>query len=310
MTEANNTQPAAVSLIRDLLNEAADVYLHLHEIEITRSVKPSKFELDHEALKAIIGKSTLEDELAIVTSTYLFETAHELKALATLLDANQIAASLEVLSRAAIERCGRISWLLDPDDEVTPNVRAARIALELGVSWQHYRDIMQSLYAGSNPAVKDAVSRFREMRSQIESIFPDIQKEPVSDNQGGFTPSAEIKWWTLGEVSYPDYTELATWAWSGGMEDPKSAKTTYRMLCAFSHPSIASGREHQAFADGKLTYRYEVSYINRIVSNTMAAYDWAFRSFTSYFDRNHEMVDSLLASVHDRWPPLEIENGG
>jgi hypothetical protein len=306
MTQPNNELPDDIVLMRDLLNEAADLYLNLHSMASVRTKETSMFESDRDVLLVNVGRSTLADELDHVTSIYLFEAAHELKALATLLEANQIAGSMEVLSRAAIERCGRVSWLLDHDPALTPTARSARIALEVSVSWQHYRRIIQSLYPGSHEAVKDANTRFKEMRSQIEVIFPAIEKEQlVDDQQGVQLASPEIKSWVLGGISYPEYTELATWAWFGASDDSKSAKATYSMLCAFSHPNIAASREHQFISDNNLTFRYEVSYINRIVSNSVAAFDKAFQSFTSYFDRNFESVHIGLNSVHDRWPPLE-----
>lgn len=303
MTAINNSLPDDVSLMRDLLNEVSGIYLDLHDVEIVRSEERSMFESDHEALEIKVGKSSLADEIQHVTSIYLFETAHELKALATLLDANQIAGSIELFSRAAIERCGRVSWLLDHDPQITPRVRSARIFLELAVSWQHYREIIQSQYSDAHEANKDATARFREMRTQIEQNFKDIKKGVVGDEIGGFTPSPEIQSWTLDGVSYPEYTELATWAWFGG--NSKKAKATYRMLCAFSHPSIAASREHQINSGGNLTFRYDISYINKVVSNTVAAYDRAFQSFCSYFDRNFESVQVFLSSVHDRWPTIE-----
>jgi len=305
MTALNDDLPDDILIMRDLLNEVADLYLNLHSIEIVRTQETSKFDADRDALLVNISRSTLADELEHATSIYLFESAHELKALSILLDRNQIAGSMEVISRAVIERCGRVSWLLDHNEDVTPAVRSARIALEIAVSWQHYRQIIQSFYPGSHDAVKVANARFREMRSQIEVTFQEIEKEQIIGSDGELTSSPEIKSWVLGGVAYPEYTQLATWAWYGASEDSKRAKATYSMLCAFSHPNIAASREHQFMSEGNVTFRYEIPYINRVISNSVAAFDKAFQSFTSYFDRNFDSVYNVLNSVHDRWPLLE-----
>jgi hypothetical protein len=213
MTALNDDLPDDILIMRDLLNEVADLYLNLHSIEIVRTQETSKFDADRDALLVNISRSTLADELEHATSIYLFESAHELKALSILLDRNQIAGSMEVISRAVIERCGRVSWLLDHNEDVTPAVRSARIALEIAVSWQHYRQIIQSFYPGSHDAVKVANARFREMRSQIEVTFQEIEKEQIIGSDGELMSSPEIKSWVLGGVAYPEYTQLATWAW-------------------------------------------------------------------------------------------------
>ncbi len=305
MTDNPHFTPSDVVLMCDLTDELAEIYLDFHAMDIVRSMEPSKSELDGHSMSATLGASSLGAELAHVSGIYLFESAHELKSLAQLLRGNQIAGSLEVLSRAAVERCWRVSWLLDHLPEVTSEVRSARIALEVAVSWQHYREVIQSIYPGSHEANKQETLRIRELRAHLEQIFSVIEKPLVDDGQGGEMESPEIRKWTLDGVSYPDYTDLATWAWFGAEDQAKSAKATYKMLCAFSHPSVAASREHQYISDGFVKYRYEISYINKVLSNTVAAFDSAFQSFSSYFDRNFEYVLAHLVDVHERWPKLE-----
>jgi hypothetical protein len=141
-------------------------------------------DVDRDRLSTVIGGATLEAQIQKVCAIYLFESSHELLSLSTLLHSEQIAGSLEVLSRAVIERCGRVSWLLDHHPDVTPRIRSARISLELAVSWQHYREVIDSKYPGSSKASKDATREFREMRSQIEAIFEPIAKKEVINGNG------------------------------------------------------------------------------------------------------------------------------
>ena len=172
----------------------AEIYLNLYALPIIRSEAPSRLESDLEALQVTIGTSTLEEEIQHVTGIYLFEAAHELKSLSILLSQRQIAGSLEVVSKAVVERCGRVSWLLDHHSDVSPEQRAARIALEIGVSWQHYREVIQSLYSAGSDASKQATRRFRKIRSDIEESF-EVAKEEVPNSTGDLVPSPDIQFW-------------------------------------------------------------------------------------------------------------------
>jgi hypothetical protein len=299
MTDENEALPPEVLLMCDLLDEVADHYLGFYELEVTRTEIPSRYEIDLETSKVAVGTSLIWDRLRPTCEIYLFESAHEIKSLATLLRANQIAGSLEVLSRAAIERCGRVSWLIDHNEDVTAHVRSARAAFELAVTSQHYRQVIESMYPRGHEFSKHAASQFRRFREYIEMCFTDVLKNE----------SAEIAEWSLDGTTYPDYTNLAIWAWFSAEDRPKEAKTTYKMLCAFSHPSVAASREHQFVDDGVVRYRYDISYINKITSNAVAAFDKAFQGFCSYFDRSFDAVVAHQVSIYERWPPLNHDPG-
>jgi hypothetical protein len=299
--------PFEITEMSVLTDEVAEIYLQLHETEPIRSVGKSVFELDSEALSRVVGSNDLSSEIANTSSIYLFESAHELKALAALLRANQIAGSLEVLSRAIIERCGRVSWLLDHQPDVLGTQRAARAALEFGVSWQHYRETVRSIYSDGTEVSKEASRLFRQIRNDIEEGFASINKSGVVHSIDGAMPSPHISDWILDGTPYPDYTSLAAWTWFGSRENVSKAKATYKMLCAFSHPNIAASREHQVLENGRRTYRYQISYINKIVGNAVAGFDLALQSFCSYFDRNFDDVAARLISIHDRWPKGDDE---
>jgi hypothetical protein len=293
-----------LTLMIDLAEAIAEKYLTLHEMDPIRAEEPSRFELDFEMLDVEVGERRLTFEIQHVTAVYLFEAAHEIKSLSTLLRANQIAGSLEVLSRASIERCGRVSWLLDHNSTVNSSIRAARISLEIAVSLQHYREIIQSRYSKGHEANKRATSVLRMMRADMEKLFAEIDKPKIYDGRGALVDSPDIRGWILDGCAYPDYTELATWAWFGSEDNQKSAKATYKTLCAFSHPSVAASREHSTVIEGRLTHEYEVNYINKVLGNSVASFNRAFQSFCSYFDRNFPQILELSMAIDAQWPSL------
>jgi hypothetical protein len=285
----------AIEQMCSLLDQAADLYLTFYDTETVRSENPSRFERDLESLGVISGSSLFWDRINPICGTYLYESAHELKGLATLLRSGNIAGSLELLSRAVVERCGRVSWLLDHNPAVTASDRAARAALELASSWQHVRQTVSSRLPGSHSKVKEATLRFKEARTCIEDTFSVVDRND----------SPEIRDWILDGNAYPDYTALATWAWFGAEDEPQAAKYTYRMLCAFSHPSYAASLEHKFASNNSTMYRYDHKYINVVIRNSVAAYDRAFQAFTSYFDRNFVIVVAHQEQVAALWPIFE-----
>ena len=120
MTITGPETPDPINTICNLLDEAADLYMTNYEMEIVRSEDPTRFELDGRELGKEPALSIFWDRIYPLSGIYLFESAHEIKALAALLRTGQIAGSLELLSRAVIERCGRISWLWCAGRDLNP----------------------------------------------------------------------------------------------------------------------------------------------------------------------------------------------
>lgn len=299
MIDKSNDSLDFVSTLSRALNEHAQLYLTLHSQEKTRSLDESRFEMDQLTLEEPFAKSTLGKLLQFSTSCYLFEAAHELTAIATLLESNRIAGSLELIARAVMERCGRVSWLLDHSPEVTPKIRAARIALEVSVSVQSFRLIAESLLSSSATERKKLAREVREIRKRLSTIFDNVSTAPDEAGQERRIEDVAFAEWVLDGVTYPSYSELATWAFFTARSNPRGAKGTYRALSASSHPSVLASQMHY-FHDGDLrTYKYDYQYLRTVTSNSMATFNFALQAYSSYFDFNWEKILSELNSIGD-----------
>src|SRR5665811_394455 len=78
--DAAETGFTYVARLCDLLDGYSDLYLSLHEFDQIQSDAPSLVERDKQELSAHLADHTLESNLHLATSFYLFEAAHELKA--------------------------------------------------------------------------------------------------------------------------------------------------------------------------------------------------------------------------------------
>jgi DNA-binding transcriptional MerR regulator len=194
------------------------------------------------------------DEAAVwmerIGATYLNEAASEMVALAILLRAVRVRATLEPLVRAIVERMGHLNWVFD--HEASLRSRVIRTFLEVGVSYQHIRMALDRLGA-SNADKKRLRKEAVTIREFLSDNF-DVDRSAVTDNLFDLT-----RWNVEGE-SYPNFERAAHLALEASNLTPAQAKGSYAALSGFSHPSVLFSAEHELEIDEITTgfvYRQE-----------------------------------------------------
>ena len=111
--------------------------------------------------------------IALIASTYLTESALLCRSMASLLDGGTFAVGLDVLTRAVLERNGRLQWVLD--DKATSRQRGARAGLEMTVCQQHYRRSIEQI-AHERVDKKAAKVEHVRLREGLAALFGSVQK--------------------------------------------------------------------------------------------------------------------------------------
>lgn len=112
-----------------------------------------------------------------IGATYLNEAASEMVAIAILLRAVQVRATLEPLVRAIVERMGHLNWVFD--NGASLRSRVIRAFLEVGVSYQHKRMTLDRLGASNadKKRLRKEVVKIREFLS--DNFDVDRDRVPV-----------------------------------------------------------------------------------------------------------------------------------
>jgi hypothetical protein len=301
MSEIELNEPALWDRMAEILSVAAN--LCLHELPSARANpdRPSQADVEHSKFQELFGTDEPMQWIVELTGSYLFEMSHELLALSELLRARELTGSVEVLSRAVVERAGRTIWVLEEDDDVNPRVRAIRAALETAVSYQHYRRVVSDL-GQTDSEMKELVEAVRAQRSKLESWFS-VEKPVGSD-------SSEVSKWVVEDQEYPTYEKLARWVLDETTAPGRAALGTYGVLSSFSHPSYIAGREHRIIVDDKsITYSYSADYIDKVVRLALFGFTKALSHWMGYFDQGHEALLSGLQSIEHEWEALTPATG-
>jgi hypothetical protein len=209
----------------EIAEAASDIVLNDIPTNPIRRFDESRFDLDTEEFNSMFDS---EAPAAWIT-------------MALLLRAQSVVGSIEVVTRAIVERVGKINWILD--HEVDSRTRALRASLETAVSYQHYRRANDDL--GADAEARRAIRReVRAQREQMERWFT-FQK-PLSNPCIAFSaPTADISQWSCGDETFPTFEKLAHYAMSDGDVERRTAMGTYGALSCFSHPNFVASREHR-----------------------------------------------------------------
>jgi hypothetical protein len=160
-----------------------------------------------------------------ITSTHLSESAYQLKALGELL-----------------ERAGRVIWVLDSTVGLGTKVRAARAGLEVGVSFQHYREALHDL--GIAPEARlEIKSRDAEVRDLLVNNLA-TDRPPNDPDDEKSKPTKEMTRWIV-EGETPTFAAIAQRAGMRCGLTAEQARGTYAGLCGYAHPSVVFARENR-----------------------------------------------------------------
>ena len=243
------------------------------------------------------------DWVADATSTYIIEAAHQVRAIAVLLESEAVTASLDPLVRAVVERAGRVKWILDP--RIHPRERGARAGLEFGVSMSAYRLTLDRLMA-PNAVRKEWQERVRAHRKLLEEFFT-VDKPPSDPCDQESTPTTDMSVWLVAGESYPNYGTNAGYALETENTTHAQGKAMYDGLSGFSHPSVVFSREHRAVAgDGRVTYTYELSDLEKSARAAAFGLLEAFRYWTTYYGAAPDAVQERIDELGDRMNAISV----
>jgi hypothetical protein len=289
-----------------MLDEAAGLVLEGIPDDPPRRWAQPMADFERSEFLRLLNSTLPADWIRELSGTYVTEAAHELRTLSFLIRAGHVAASIEVVVRAAVERIGRTNWVLDVDEAVDPHCRAKRASFETLVSFQRYRTGVDMIRADSKDR-KRVANDMRKVRTLVEEWF-DIEK-PLAGT--GAAPTPLVADWIIEGETYPTYESLSRWAIADRSISDGIAKGTYAALSAFSHPSFVAARELQLVRDNRSVYEHPVSYVERLLRLALFGLSDALKHWIAYFDWDHDRIVFLLDDIADRWdarfPPGSAE---
>jgi hypothetical protein len=269
----------------------------------SRAASYAQWEL--EQLRPELGSDLPSKWIAELSDIYLLELVFQLQSLATLIRAERIAATIEVIVRAAVERVARINWVLDVNKAVTPRIRAARAALETLRSLHYYREGFQRLGA-KDADTKPMIQELRTSRAFVVDKFK-VERPHIDPSDESSKLSEDVTTWVIEDQVFPDFTGFAPWAISGEGISVQVAKGTYDALSSFSHPNFVAAREHR-FVDGdRITYRHDFDYTERLLRYALIGFVEALKHWITYFNVVQEDAVESLDEFQGRWEALTVE---
>jgi hypothetical protein len=242
---------------------------------------------DQRHLLEEFGSAEGPDLLERIAATYLTEAASEMVAIAVLLRADQVRATLEPLVRAVVERMGHLNWVLD--HRISLRSRVIRTYLEVGVSYQHLRLAFARLgLPGANQkALRTKAVRIREFLSDNFEV----------DTSASTDNPLDLTCWDIEGDRYPTFERSAHLAFESSNLSPARAKGAYAALSGYSHPSIVFSAEHQFDIDDGRTsaFVYGQEELENLVGLALVAYLQGFAHWLGYY---HDLEEE--GPIHHR----------
>lgn len=240
-----------------------------------------------------------------VTSTYVAEAAHQVRAVGVLLATGVATSSLDPLVRAVVERGGRVKWIFDPD--ISPEQRAARAGLEIGASMTAYRMTLERLKA-DKALWNDWKDRVTTHRERLQEFFP-VEKAPLDPCDPKSKLSEDMRVWVVAGEPYPNYGTNAGYALETETTTQAQGKATYDVLSGFSHPSVVFSREHRSVGEGgEVTFTHPYSTLERAARFAAFGLADAFRHWAAYYGAGFEAVEEKIDELGVRMDEISVIN--
>ncbi len=282
--------------LANLLDEGAGVFLNV--VRETGAVSTtSAWARDRQAWAEAYETDDVAGWVVETAGIYLAETAHLLRAFATLLRSRRIFATMDLIVRAVIERVGHVNWILD--DGITSEQRAARAGLEFASCFFMYRESLHWL--GADTEVRSELrDEARAQQRQLEQWFS-IDRPPDNKCDENSPPTGDVRRWVVGGETFPDLGASATYALEPGGIGKIAAKGTYAALSGFSHPNVVFSREHRDIdAGSRITFRYERQEIEKDVRMALFSFTEGIKQWIWYYDPEQERVIACLDDISER----------
>ena len=227
---------------------------------------------DANQLKDEFGDEIAASWIGTTVGLYLAESAHEVKAIAALLQAEAVTASLSPLIRSILERLGVVNWVLD--FETNAKERAWRAVLNALISYKHYREAIELLGASSTDRNSVAAAH-RQLRSSAREWFSPTVDPSVPEDSS---------LWTRGGSGFPDYTELAARAMPESLP-LKVRRGMYAAQCGMTHPNILVLGEtlRLSEATGQVEFFHRHEDIEKLLRAAFATFLGGMKHWSRYF---------------------------
>jgi hypothetical protein len=237
---------------------------------------------DAALLREEFGSDEAASWIGTTTGLYLAEAAHEVTAIAALLRAGVVTASLSPLIRSILERLGVVGWILDVETDTAE--RAWRAVLNALMSYKYYREAIDRLGAAS--ADQNAVAKsHRLLRANARTWFaPDVDaSEPEESSR-----------WTRGGSGFPDYTDLAAAAMPSSMP-LQVRRGMYAAQCGMTHPNIlVLGETIRPSATSQAEFFHRPEDIEKLVRAAFATFLGGLKVWSRYFNTAPEFETFVL----------------
>ena len=269
------------------------------------SVPTPLWERERQEIEADLGSDEPFGWINECVSTYLAESANILLAIAALLRARAVTASIDPLVRSTIERVGVVNWLLDNDETITPRKRSIRGSLAWIISLQHYCETLARMGA---PERHRKV--FRIERKRLDGLiltWYEVERPPETPDDPGSSPSTDRTKWTIEGETYPTFTRLAQLAMARSNVSSGIAAGIYDGHSGFSHPNVIFGNEHRTVSDdGLITFVYRMKDLEKAVRIAMGTFGIGVSHSVSYFDAEPQQVIAQMNEVSDRLAAISV----
>jgi hypothetical protein len=287
-----------------LSTEVATLILNGIPVEpVRRRFPQSRFELDNIEIAATFGSDDPAAWISEATGAYLSEACWELQTLGLLLRNEAVTGSFEVVVRAAVERVGKISWILD--HEVDSYSRARRATFEVAVSYYHYRRAVQDL--GAPGSLMNPLKRkVREQREFLEAHFS-VDKPLADPADADSGPTQDVAKWVVDGEAFPSFEKLTHFAMKDGGVGYRPSLGTYGALSCFSHPNVVAGwelRREEELSGPFIQYTYPATYLENLMRTAVVGIGNAFSRWLGYHDHDHDRLHAEMQSLLDRWAAL------
>jgi hypothetical protein len=299
MTQSNETPrpiETFVAVLADLLEDGAAIFLEGLPTSLETS-PGSAWAADRAAWKTAYESDDVAGWVSETSAIYLAESAHLLRAFATLLRSHRVFATQDVIVRSVVERVGHVNWILD--HRISSNQRAARAGLELAASFYTYRDALHLLDADAG-ARAHLRAEARAQQRQLKKWFDVVQ--PTDDEcDDTSSPTGDVRRWIVSGETFPSLTASAEYALEHGGIAKIAAQGTYGGLSGFSHPNVAFSREHRIIdAEGHITFVYDREAIGKAVRMALLSFTDGVKHWVGYFDADQQRVIRRLNHIADR----------
>jgi hypothetical protein len=283
----------AVEALAALMDDGAAIFLE--ELNLPEQASEgSPWESDRKVWQEMFGSNDVAGWVTETTSIYLGEVANLLRAHADVMRTGRVFVVQDLITRSIIERVGHVNWILD--HRVGSRERGARAGLEVAASFYTYRAGL-SLLEGSDEARAKLRSEAKSQRKKLEEWFDVVRPHEVAEDEKS-PLVGDVTRWTVDGEAFPTLTSTAELALEGGGIVGQAAKGTYAAFSGFSHPNVIFSREHRSIdADGRVTFTYDRSSVEKAVRFGLFAYADALNHWVQYFGCDAERVMDRLNEI-------------